>query len=248
MSALGWLTARPIAHRGLHDAARGVIENTASAFAAAVEAGYGIECDVQLSADGEAMVHHDDALGRLTEGAARLDTLTAAELKRVPFKATRDAMLTLGELSELVGGRATLLVEMKSRFDGERALVARVAKVLASYRGPVAAMSFDPAQVAALREAAPQIVRGVVAERRYRPDEWNGLPAAARRAMTYFTHALRTRPHFIAYSVKDLPAPVPTLARTVLGLPVLTWTVRTSADRARAARYADQMIFEGFRP
>ena len=69
-----WLTARPIAHRGLHDAAAGVIENTASAFRAAIDAGYGIECDLQISADGEAMVHHDDALGRLTDGAGRLDT------------------------------------------------------------------------------------------------------------------------------------------------------------------------------
>ena len=69
-----WLTARPIAHRGLHDAASGVIENTASAFRAAIAGGYGIECDLQISADGEAMVHHDDALGRLTDGTGRLDT------------------------------------------------------------------------------------------------------------------------------------------------------------------------------
>ena len=79
-----WLTARPIAHRGLHDAARGLIENTAGAVAAAIEAGFGIEVDVQVSGDGEAMVYHDDTLGRLTEGAERLDRLTAAALKQVP--------------------------------------------------------------------------------------------------------------------------------------------------------------------
>ena len=103
-----WLTARPIAHRGLHDAAAGVIENTPSAFRAAIDGGYGIECDLQISADGEAMVHHDDALGRLTDGAGRLDAMTAAALRRVAFKATADRMLTLGELCDLVAGRVTL--------------------------------------------------------------------------------------------------------------------------------------------
>ncbi len=102
MAAPDWLTSRPIAHRGLHDLARGVVENSASAVAAAVAGRYGIEVDLQASADGEAMVHHDDALGRLTEGRANLAELSAAELKRVPFLATTDRMMTLGELCDLV--------------------------------------------------------------------------------------------------------------------------------------------------
>ena len=155
MSGLDWLTARPIAHRGLHDAAAGVIENTASAFNAAIAGGYGIETDLQLSGDGEVMVHHDDALGRLTEGSARLADMTAAEIKTVRFKASTDRILTLGELCDLVGGRATLVLELKSRFDGDRKLVQRTAAVLANYAGPVAAMSFDPACVEALRTFAP---------------------------------------------------------------------------------------------
>ncbi|HEY6028873.1 MAG TPA: glycerophosphodiester phosphodiesterase family protein, partial [Pseudolabrys sp.] len=160
MPALDWLTARPVAHRGLHEASRGVIENTASAFAAAIAGGYGIECDVQLSRDGEAMVHHDGALGRLTEGQARLTDLTAAELKAVPFRQTADRMLTLGDLCTLVAGRVPLLVEIKSRFDGDLRLTQRVAEQFASYNGPVAAMSFDPAPIACLREIAPRLTRG----------------------------------------------------------------------------------------
>ena len=151
MPGLDWLTARPIAHRGLHDAAAGVIENTASAFAAAIAGGYGIETDLQISADGEAMVHHDDALGRLTEGSGRLADMTAAEIKAVRFKASADRILTLGELCDLVGGRATLVLELKSHFDGDRRLVQRAADVLANYAGPVAVMSFDPALVEAVR-------------------------------------------------------------------------------------------------
>src|SRR3989304_763460 len=97
MSGLDWLTARPIAHRGLHDASAGVIENTASAFNAAIAGGYGIETDLQISGDGEAMVHHDDAFGRLTEGTGALAGMTAAEIKTVHFKASTDRIRTLGE-------------------------------------------------------------------------------------------------------------------------------------------------------
>src|SRR6266850_1801905 len=108
-----WLTGRPIAHRGLHDPARGIVENTASAVEAAIAGRYGIEVDIQVSADGEAMVHHDDALGRLTDGTGRLAEMRAAELKTVAFRATADRMMTLGDLCDLVAGRATLLVEIK---------------------------------------------------------------------------------------------------------------------------------------
>jgi glycerophosphoryl diester phosphodiesterase len=243
-----WLIARPVAHRGLHDAAAGIVENTPSAFRAAVAANYAIECDIQISADGEAMVFHDQTLDRLTETSGRVDALPAAELKRVTLRATGDRMLTLGELCDLVADRAALLVEVKSRFDGDLRLVRRATAVLAGYRGHVAVMSFDPAPIAALRSLAPRLPRGIVAERRYDHPEWKPLSARTKRALAYFQHALRSRPQFIAYSVKDLPSAIPLLARNVLRIPVLTWTVRSEVDRARAARYADQMIFEGFRP
>jgi len=248
MARLDWLIERPIAHRGLHDVAAGVIENTASAFTAAIAGYYGIECDVQVSADGEAMVHHDDALGRLTEGSASLASQNAAALKAVIFRATADRMLTLGELCDLVGGRVPLLIEIKSRFDGDPRLTRRVADVLAGYRGPVAAMSFDPAPVTALRGLAPDLTRGIVAERYYTHHEWDALSPAMKRSLAYFLHAPSSRPQFVAYSVKDLPAAAPWLARRLFGLPLLTWTVRSAADRENAARHADQMIFEGFRP
>jgi glycerophosphoryl diester phosphodiesterase len=243
-----WLTARPFAHRGLHDAARGVIENTASAFAAAIEGGFGIECDVQLSRDGEAMVHHDPELGRLTIGSGPVAALSAAELKVVDFRDSADRMLTLGELCALVAGRVPLLVEIKSRFSGDMRLTRRVADVLAGYAGPAAAMSFDPALVAALRAMAPQLPRGIVAERRYDHAEWAGITPAQRRTLAFLLHAPRTRPHFVAYAVRDLPSPGPFIARHVFGLPLLTWTVRSDEDRRRAARFADQAIFEGWRP
>jgi glycerophosphoryl diester phosphodiesterase len=246
VSTPDWLTARPVAHRGLHDAANGVIENTPSSVAAAAAAGYAIEVDLQITADGEAMVHHDDALGRLNEGSARLDTMTAAELRRVPFKATADRMMSLSELCDLIFGRVTLVLELKSHFDGDPRLPLRVADVLKNYSGPAAAMSFDPGMVAVIRQTAPSLRRGLVAERRYRPQHQDR--SWFRGSLDYFSDLARARPQFLAYSVHDLPSAVPLVSRTLFGLPLLTWTVRSDDDRVRAARWADQMIFEGFRP
>ena len=245
MPGLDWLTARPLAHRGLHDAS-GAIENTATAFAAAIAGGYGIECDLQVSADGQAMVQHDDALGRLTEGSGKLAEMSAAAIKKVRFKQSADHILTLGELCELVAGRVTLVLELKSHFDGDRRLVQRVADVLKDYAGPVAVMSFDPAAVAAVRQIAPGLPRGIVAQARY--DDFPQLPPAQRRSMAHLLHVYRTRPHFIAYAIKDLPALAPLAMRVLFGLPLLTWTVRTEAQARRAARWASQIIFEGWRP
>ena len=247
MPSLDWLTARPIAHRGLHDAASGVIENTASAFSAAIAGNYGIECDLQISADGEAMVHHDFNLGRLTDGNTSLAALSAAEIKVAPFKATSDRVMTLGELCDLVSGRVVLAVEIKSRFDGDRRLVQRAADILSAYTGPAAAMSFDPGAIEALRSLAPQVIRGIVAERHYDHPEWAALTAAQKWRLAFLTHAGESRPQFVAYAVRDLPGVAPGVAK-MFRIPVLTWTVRSAADRERAARYADQMIFEGFRP
>jgi glycerophosphoryl diester phosphodiesterase len=248
MRAPDWLTARPVAHRGLHDATRGIVENMPAAAAAAVAANFAIECDIQLSADGEAMVHHDDALGRLTEGSGALLGKTSAELKRVAFKDTPERMMSLGDLCALVASRVPLVIEVKSHFDGDRKLVARMAEVLASYEGPAVGMSFDPDQVMALRELLPSRPRGIVAEREYTEADWPEATLAQRRGMLHLRHAFRTRPHFVAWWVDDLPAAAPWIARNLFDCPLLTWTVRTVEQRAVAVRHADQIIFEGFSP
>ena len=248
MRAPDWLTARPVAHRGLHDRARGIIENMPGAALAAIDGNFAIECDVQLTADGEAMVHHDDALGRLTEGAGALLGLSSSALKEVRFKDTSERMMSLADLCILVRGRVPIIVEVKSHFDGDRRLVKRMAEVLTSYSGPVAGMSFDPDQVVALRQMLPELPRGIVAQRHYTEADWPEATPAQRQGMRHLKHALRTQPHFVAYWVNDLPAPAPWIARHIFGLPLLTWTVRTAEQRTRARQYADQMIFEGFQP
>ena len=180
MAKLNWLTARPIAHRGLHDLSAGAVENTAAAFSAAIASGYGIETDLQISADSEAMVHHDDALGRLTEGSGLLAEMSAAQIKAVRFKGSTGRILTLEELCDLVAGRVALLLELKSRFDGDTRLARRAIDVLASYKGPVALMSFDPALIEFVRHDASDLPRGIVAERYYSHPEWDGSAELAK--------------------------------------------------------------------
>jgi glycerophosphoryl diester phosphodiesterase len=248
MRAPDWLTARPVAHRGLHDAARGVIENMPAAARAAVAGNFAIECDIQLSADGEAMVHHDHDLGRLSEGSGPVIAKTAAELKALKFRDTDERMMTLGDLCALVAGQVPLVVEVKSHFQGDRRLVQRMAEVLAPYSGPVVGMSFDPDQVVALRETMPKLTRGIVAQRSYGDGYWAKLTREQRDTMLHLKHGFHTQPHFVAYWVEQLPAPPPWIARNVFGCPLLAWTVRTPEQRATAVRYADQMIFEGFTP
>ncbi len=246
MAGLDWLSAHPIAHRGLHGG--GLIENTLGAAAAAVAADYGIEVDLQLSADGEVIVFHDDTLDRLTTGSGPLAARALAELKAVSFRASSERIPTLHELLAVVSGRTPLVLELKSEWNGDDRLAARVAAQLMSYAGPVAVMSFDPDQVVALIEHAPGLPRGIVAERHFSRSDWPRLSWPRRFVLGNLLHFFRTKPHFIAYRVEDLPALAPLLCRHVGGMPILTWTVRTEAERRRARWWANQVIFEGFKP
>lgn len=246
MAGLDWLVERPIAHRGLHG--KGLIENTLGAARAAVDARYAIEVDLQLSADGEVVVFHDDTLDRLTDSTGPVAARTLAELKQIAISGSNERIPSLQDLLDAVAGRTPLVIELKSNWDGSERLAARSAEILLEYEGPVAAMSFDPDVVMALRKHAPGLPRGIVAERYYDHPEWAPLGAARKFRFGNLMHIHRTKPHFVAYYVRDLPALAPFLARYILGMKLLTWTVRTDTERSKAHRWADQMIFEGFRP
>ncbi|WP_336812976.1 glycerophosphodiester phosphodiesterase family protein [Bosea sp. MMO-172] len=246
---LGWLVARPIAHRGLHDLAAGVIENSPSAATAAIAGGFGIECDVQLTADGEAVVFHDFVLDRLTGATGAVVSRKAAELGAITLKGSSDPILTLSAFLDLIGGRVPLVIEIKSRFDGDLTLTKRTVEVVAGYKGhPIVIKSFDPDIVTALRELAPEIPRGIVAMNAYDYGDYVSLSPERKHALANLLHFTESRPDFISWKVTDLESAAPYLCRNALGLPLMSWTVRTSEERQRAAAMADQMVFEGFRP
>lgn len=247
--ALGWLVARPIAHRGLHDLAAGVIENSASAAEAAIAGGFGIECDVQLTADGEAVVFHDFVLDRLTAESGTVVERKADALSAITLKGSRDGIPTLSAFLDLIGGRVPLVIEIKSRFDGNLALTRRAVEVLAGYQShPIVIKSFDPAIVTALRELAPEIPRGIVAMNAYDYGDYDSLSPARKHALANLLHFSESQPHFLSWKVADLESAAPYLCRNALGMPLMSWTVRTPEERQRAKAFADQMVFEGFHP
>ncbi len=246
--APAWLTARPIAHRGLHDKASGIIENSPSAALAAISHGFGIECDVQLTADGEAVVFHDFELDRLTTSTGRVDQLTAAAVGSLHMRGTADTVMPLADFIGLVAGRVPLVIEIKSRFDGDLRLARRVAEIVKDSKSPIALKSFDPAIVAALHDLTPDHARGIVAMQDYSYPDYEACTADEKRAMANLLHFTTSKPDFVSWRVRDLPSAAPYLCRAALGLPVMTWTVRTADDRALADAHADQMVFEGFLP
>ncbi len=249
--ALEQLMARPIAHRGLHNRSQSVIENSHAAFSAAVAGNFGIECDVQITRDGEAVVFHDYDLDRLTGETGRVDSRTAAELNAISLTGSRskDGVFSLSSMLDLVAGKVPIVVEIKSRFDGDLRLTRRVAEVVKQYAShPVTIESFDPRIVATLRMMAPDIPRGYVGMAAYEYPDYETIPADERRAMAHLLHFNEMRPDFISWNVKDLPHAAPFLCRAALGIPISTWTVRTAEDVAKASAFADQIVFEGFVP
>ena len=240
----------PIAHRALHDRAAGRPENSAAAVRAAVAAGYGIEIDIQPSADGVPMVFHDDDLARLTGRTGRIAERTAAELAALPLLGGEDGVPTLAEVLALVAGRVPLLIEVKDQ-DGAMGpkvgpLERAVAAALAGYGGPVAVMSFNPHSVAAMAEAAPDVPRGLTTwEWEPREAAEEGVDAAACARLREIADFDRVGASFISHHHRDLARPRVAELKAA-GAAVLCWTIRSLAEEAEARKIAQNVTFEGY--
>ena len=232
---VAWLKAAEFAHRGLHGGGR--IENSPSAFRAAIERGLGIECDVQRSGDGQAVVFHDWDLHRLTTAKSAVSSHTLRQITEITLSGTADTIPSLRQVLDLVAGRVPLLIEIKSRRERRVApLCLAVRRTLEGYRGDHAVMSFDPRVSRWFAGASPRTVRGlVVTEEGARTFSGN-----VRRHLALW-HA---RPDFLAYDVRDFPSTF-AAAQRARGLPVTAWTVRSPELRAKAAAHADAPIAEG---
>ena len=231
----GWLADWTYAHRGLHGA--GVPENSLAGFALAVERGLGIECDIQRSRDGQAMLLHDWELERLTGVIGPTADYSAEELAQIAFLDSEHKLARLGDLLEVVAGQVPILIEIKSRrgYDVKHSCVA-VAAGLGDYAGQHAVMSFDPRVCRWFAANSPQTVRGLV----MREDEIGMTQKAWQRHAALWA----AQPEFIAYHVAALPNPMAAGLRR-RGMPVLTWTIDSPASRARGDEHADALIAEG---
>lgn len=240
--------ARPFAHRALH--APGRAENSPAAIEAAIAAGYGIEIDLQLSRDHEAMVFHDYDLSRLTGARGPVRQRDAADLGALPLSAGGGTIPTLPQVLDLVAGRVPLLIELKDQ-DGALGpdigpLEEATARALAQYEGPAALMSFNPHAVARMAELCPDRPRGLTTCA-FRADDWPTVPAATRDRLAAIPDCDSVGASFISHDVKDLKNPA-VMAIKSTGIPVYCWTVRSAEAEAEARKVADQITFEGYRP
>lgn len=242
MRDLNWLVARPITHRGLHSGT--AIENCEAAFSAALINNYAIECDLQLTADGEAIVFHDDNVDRVLHAEGAVKSFSTKQLKKLKFKNGTDRIQTLAELLEQVAGAQTLVIELKSHWDNDQTLTHRALDVLQNYGGPHALMSFDPTIVACIAEQSPTTVRGITADRVTDPS-YNQLSIERRLEMRSFSHLAKTRPHFVSFDFKALPfGPVSEIREA--GHPIISWAIDSEAEAKMARRYSDQITFQYF--
>lgn len=238
----------PIAHRALHDVTQNRPENSRSAISAAIAAGYGIEIDLQLSADGQALVFHDYDMKRLTGLVGPIRQQSAAEATKIALLfGDGETIPTLPEALRLIGGQVPVLIELKDQDGGMGPdigiLEAATVAALASYVGPVAVMSFNPNSVAKLGELAPHIARGLVTES-YPPNDWS-LPRATCDRLREIPDFNSSGACFISHEVQDLDRPRVAELREA-GVPVLSWTIKSAAQEAKARRFADNVTFEGY--
>jgi glycerophosphoryl diester phosphodiesterase len=236
--------ARPVAHRALHGPGRA--ENSLAAVEAAVAAGYAIEVDVQLTADGRAVVFHDERLDRLTAETGLVRDRQAGELATIPLKGGGGTIPTLPQVLSAVAGRVPLIIEVKDQ-DGRMgpnvgALEQAVAIDLADYDGPVAVMSFNPHAVEALRQYAPHIPRGLTT---CAWNDWDGIPEDTAARLREIADFDRTGAAFISHDHVDLDRPRVSELKAQ-GVPVLCWTIRSPEAEANARRIADCVTFEGY--
>ncbi|PTX58085.1 glycerophosphoryl diester phosphodiesterase [Litoreibacter ponti] len=246
----GVFTARPLAHRGLHDRARGIIENSPSAFEAAIAAGYGIELDVQLSADRQPMVFHDYDMARLTGQKGPIQTRSAETVRAMTLSGSDDQILDLGDVLKLIGGRVPVLIEVKDQ-DGAMGpnigpLEDAVAQQLRDYAGEAAVMSFNPYSAAYMAKALPDRAAGLVTSA-FKYKDWAPLSHA-------ICDRLRDIPDFdpgmfsfISHEAPDLDRPRVAELRDH-GATILCWTIKSQAQADAALKIAHNITFEGFAP
>lgn len=232
-----WITERPIAHRGLHEAGTERVENSFPAIKAAMDAGYAIEVDVQLTKDSGVAVIHDRTLERLTSESGNLADMTLCEVTARELTGSNSTIPSLEELFNFIGGKVPLFIELKViRQDDPNALPAAMIDIVRAYKGPLAVMSFHPLAIKWFKENAPEVVRGMVLEE-------NKSRVRLNRGHRRAKYCKMAGAQFIAHDIKSLPNRFCTKWRKA-GKPLISWTVNSKKLEEHAKIHADQPIFE----
>lgn len=238
------LMGRHYAHRGLHDAKAGIPENSMAAFARAVEAGYGIEFDVQLTSDRIPVVFHDETLERMCGVPGNVRDYSYAELAQIPLMGTDQCIPLLADVLDMVAGRVPLIIEIKIH-EHPGVVCQKADQLIAAYKGPYCVESFHPLAVQWYREHRPQVIRGQLSA------DFNQPGRREPRAQMLVHHLLtnvRCRPDFIAYDHHARGNLSRRLCRSLFGALSVAWTVRSQQELDACKGDFDLFIFERFIP
>jgi glycerophosphoryl diester phosphodiesterase len=240
----------PFAHRALHNAKAGCIENSRSACRAAIKSGYGIELDVQLSADGHAMVFHDYDLFRLTAISGAIRTFNRDDLTKTCLSGCNETIPTLPEILKIIAGQVPLLIEIKDQDGGMGPdvgpLEKSVARALQNYSGPVGVMSFNPHSIAAMAEYSPDTARGLVTCH-FPAQHWPILNEKTRARLREIPDYNRVGACFISHRHDDLNNPQVAKLKAA-GAGICCWTVRNTTEETNARKIADAITFDDYSP
>lgn len=237
---MNWLLDKPIAHRGLHCGSV-IPENSLLAFQGAIDLQLPIELDVQLLADGNVVVFHDKTLDRMTQASGQISEKTIDDLDNIYLKESTQKIPLLSEVLDLIQGQVPLLIEVKN--EGKVGnLEVQLLEQLKTYSGDFAIQSFNPYVLAYYKQHIPHVLRGQLASQ----FKNIGLSWYNKFLLSHLVYTGISDPHFIAYNIQDLPHCATTIARRFFKKPLIAWTIRSDADKEKAVKYADNIIFDPY--
>lgn len=237
--------AQYIAHRGFFDNESERPENSMAAFSHAVENGYGIELDVQLTRDGHLVVFHDDELSRMCGVEKRLEDCTLEELQALRLAKSEQGIPLFADVLALVNGRVPLIVEIKN---SERWVQTceKTAALLDYYQGCYCVESFSPYVVEWYKKNRPNVVRGILSTDYFKDepemDFWQKL------ILTNLLFNARSKPDFVAYNHLYKNQLSYRLVRYLYGVKNVAWTIRSQKELIDARDVFTCMIFDSFTP
>ena len=239
----GWAYA----HRGLHSSSDGVPENSIKAFQLAKDAGYGIEFDVHLLADGNLAVIHDASLKRTVGAEVYIEDLTAEQLNEYFLEGTDEQIPIFQQVLDIFSGEAPLIIELKAERNNYAKLCQKVCDIMDSYSGPYCIESFDPRCIRWLRRNRPDIIRGQLAENYFALPN-SKLPFLLKLVLSFQMMNFLTMPDFVSYRFHDRKNLSNFLCRKLWKTQGVTWTIKSMEDFDTAVAENWLPIFEGFRP
>ena len=230
------------AHRGLYTKDQVISENSMGAFKNAIEKGYGIELDVQLSKDGIVYVFHDDDLKRMTGFEGILEDKNSFDLDQLRLIGSGESIPRLSSVLDLIHGQVPVLIELKTS-QRKKESVIEVIKVMTHYNGHYACCSFDPIMLGLIKKLAPSQLRGLNME--YALDKKH-LSLLTRIVLQFALLNFINKPDYLSVDHEHIPF-VYKLWRQ-FGAFGMMWAVPTQSAEEKIKSQCETIIFDGYIP